>query len=243
MQCRPASYVIGSESGIVPKDAETLLARAKQRILRLGKGSSRETTILAGHLRFGSVNHDLISGLLPRLVHIAAGNACAKQIFTLLDFTAEEASTDRPGGTIIVQRAMEILLIEILRDQASFSLNGQKGVLAGLADPSLAQALKELHAHPAAEWTVNHLAQAAGTSRSVFAEHFRRVVGVTPIEYLLTWRMALAKEDLSRTAKSMQEIASVIGYRSATAFSTAFSKRVGCPPKEFRRKHRGPPVH
>ena len=243
MQSRPASYVIGSESGIIPKDAEILLAEAKQPTLRLGKGSCGETTILAGHFRFGSVNHDLISGLLPRVVHIAAGNACAKQIFTLLDFTAEEASMDRPGGTIIVQRAMEILLIEILRDQASLPLNGQRGMIAGLANPLLARALKELHAQPAAEWTVNQLAQAAGTSRSVFAEHFRRVVGVTPIEYLLTWRMALAKENLSRTAKSMQEIASAIGYRSATAFSTAFSKRVGCRPKDFRRKHRGKSVH
>ena len=237
MQCRPASYVIGSQPDVAPTDAETLLARSKQRTLHLGVGSFGEVSILAGHFRFDSVNHDLLSVLLPRIVHIAANNACAKQIFSLLAFAAEEASFNRPGGTIIVQRAIEILLVEVLRDQAFFSPNGQNGMIAGLADPLLTVALKELHANPAAEWTVTRLAQTAGISRSVFAERFRQVVGATPIEYLLAWRMALAKESLTNSLDSMQEIASAVGYKSATSFSTAFSKRVGRTPKEFRKKH------
>ena len=47
--------------------------------------------------------------------------------------------------------------------------------------------------------------------------------------------MALAKDALTRGAKSLDRIADEIGYESASAFSTAFRKRLGCPPGTFAR--------
>ncbi|MEO9338771.1 helix-turn-helix domain-containing protein [Mesorhizobium sp. SB112] len=44
------------------------------------------------------------------------------------------------------------------------------------------------------------LAREAALSRSTFFERFRREVGVAPMEYLLGWRMALAKDRLLRKA-------------------------------------------
>jgi AraC-like DNA-binding protein len=70
-------------------------------------------------------------------------------------------------------------------------------------------------------------------SRSSFARHFTAAVGAAPIEYLLAWRMALAKDALLHSNKSLTEIADDIGYRSASAFSTAFSRIVGCSPTQY----------
>jgi hypothetical protein len=59
-------------------------------------------------------------------------------------------------------------------------------------------------------WTVSSLARLCGVSRSTFAARFRAIVGTGPIEYLLHWRMALAKDELSRGTRSIGEIG--LGY-------------------------------
>ncbi len=74
-------------------------------------------------------------------------------------------------------------------------------------------------------------------SRSGFAARFNEVVGCAPIEYLARWRIAIAKQALLSGAKSLDRIADEIGYESASAFSTAFSKRLGCSPGRFARTH------
>ncbi|MFT7940668.1 helix-turn-helix transcriptional regulator, partial [Salmonella enterica] len=70
-------------------------------------------------------------------------------------------------------------------------------------------------------------------SRSSFFERFRREVGLAPMEYLLAWRMALAKRLLLGEAASMATVAQQVGYSSASTFSVAFSRHVGVPPSQF----------
>jgi AraC-like DNA-binding protein len=70
-------------------------------------------------------------------------------------------------------------------------------------------------------------------SRSMFAERFSRVVGMPPIDYLLRWRMALAKEALVAGRDRLATIARRCGYQSVSAFSAAFTRTVGCRPSRF----------
>jgi AraC-like DNA-binding protein len=106
-------------------------------------------------------------------------------------------------------------------------------VLGGLSDPQLARALADMHADISRSWTVAELAERVGMSRSVFARRFSEAVGTGPVEYLLRWRMALAKDALLHGGSTLDEIAAQVGYQSASAFSTAFRKRVGCPPSDY----------
>ncbi|WP_408511251.1 AraC family transcriptional regulator [Paraburkholderia sediminicola] len=57
-----------------------------------------------------------------------------------------------------------------------------------------------MHADISRSWAVaelaeRELAEQAGMSRSVFARRFSEAVGTGPVEYLLRWRMAFAKQD------------------------------------------------
>jgi AraC-like DNA-binding protein len=82
---------------------------------------------------------------------------------------------------------------------------------------------------------VAELARKAALSRSAFFERFRSAVGLPPMEYLLAWRMALAKELLHRQELGLAEIAKRVGYGSASAFSSAFSRYVGQSPSRYGR--------
>jgi len=93
-----------------------------------------------------------------------------------------------------------------------------------------------MHGDPARQWTVAQLAREAALSRSAFFDRFTRNVGLPPMEYLLAWRMALAKDLLRREEIGIAEVAERIGYGSASAFSTAFTRHVGTPPGRYARK-------
>ena len=134
----------------------------------------------------------------------------------------------------MIDRLLEVLLMEAIRRRPSND-PAPAGLLAGLRDPALAKALRAMHADVRAGWTVANLAELAGLSRSVFAARFMKIVGCAPIDYLLGWRMALAKDALSRGDAPLERLAEQVGYESASAFSTAFRRRVGCPPSAFAR--------
>jgi AraC-like DNA-binding protein len=58
------------------------------------------------------------------------------------------------------------------------------------------------------------------------------------MEYLLAWRMAVAKDLLRREGLGLAEVAERVGYGSASTFSTAFSRHVGQPPGRYARAGR-----
>lgn len=110
------------------------------------------------------------------------------------------------------------------------------GLLRGLGDDRLAVALRHIHERPTAPWTVAQLAKEAALSRSTFFERFRQAVGVAPMEYLLQWRMALAKDMLRRRDGGIADVAERVGYSSASTFSVAFTRHVGVPPTVYARR-------
>ena len=201
--------------------------------IRLGDGAQGAgAQILGGLILCDLANADLLVGLLPRLIHVRAAEEAGARLRALVAMVREEADEARPGRDAILSRLIEVMLIETLRREAA-TLSPHTGVLGGLADAQLARALADIHADVGRGWTVGELARRAGMSRSVFARRFSEAVGAAPVDYLLSWRMALAKDALLQGKGSLEEIAETVGYKSASAFSTAFSHRVGCPPSLY----------
>ncbi len=110
------------------------------------------------------------------------------------------------------------------------------GLLRGLSDDRVVTALRLMHGDLERNWTANRLAREIGMSRSAFFDRFLRTVGMTPMDYLLAWRMAVAKSLLRAGGLSIADIADRIGYGSASTFSTAFSRHVGEPPGRYMRR-------
>lgn len=194
-----------------------------------------EFEALGGTFRIEAVNALLLLALLPRMIHIPHSAGRSARLSRMIDLIMDECSGDEPGKDMILQRMLEVLLVEALRWHGVTPDDDRAGLLNGMRDPALARVLTAMHADVRADWTVASLARIAGQSRSAFAARFGAILGCGPIEYLSRWRMALAKDALLRGAKSLDRIADEIGYESASAFSTAFRKRLGCPPGKFAR--------
>jgi len=200
-------------------------------VFRLGSPDEPpDVRMLVGHCAFGSEDANLLVSLLPQLVHVRGEG----RLTTLLALINEETRGDRPGRAVILARLLEVLLIEAFR--ATTGSSAPPGLLRGLADDRLATALRRMHDDPSQAWTVAVLAKEAGLSRSTFFERFGREVGLAPMEYLLSWRMALAKDLLRRRKFSVAEIAEQVGYGSSSTFSVAFARHVGSAPMLYARK-------
>jgi AraC-like DNA-binding protein len=59
--------------------------------------------------------------------------------------------------------------------------------------------------------------------------------GHVAMEYILSWRMALAKEMLRGRSAKLDEVAHLVGYSSASTFSIAFSRHLGLAPGRYAR--------
>jgi len=191
------------------------------------------TRLIGGHFGFDPANSQLVTGVLPPRIEIRARDPGARRLRAILDLIDDEAQADRPGRTRVTERLLELMLVEAIRHDDRPLEPARTGLIAGLADPQIANALRALHADVSADWTVAGLAEVAGASRSAFAERFTRVVGQAPMTYLLNWRMALARDALRSGSGRLSEIAFACGYASVSAFSTAFSRTVGCPPARY----------
>lgn len=191
--------------------------------------------MFGGWFRFDRANAQLLVRLLPSMIHIRRGEPGAARLRRVAELIGDEAGAHLPGRELILERLVEVLLVEALRFRPAAAATHRQGLLAGLADAGLARALRGIHDDVARRWTVGDLARAAGMSRAVFAERFARTVGMPPIQYLLEWRMAIAKDMLLRDRPPLSQVAERIGYQSASAFSTAFTRHTGCTPSDFAR--------
>jgi AraC-like DNA-binding protein len=193
------------------------------------RGGRPDVRLLGGYFAFDSPDAGLLVSLLPALVHVRG----VERLSVLVRLVGEESSQRRSGRDLVLTHLVELLLIEALRSTPGE--NAPPGLLRGLADAQLAPAMRQMHSQLARSWTVGELAKKVGLSRSVFFERFARTLGVSPMEYLLAWRMAVAKDLLRRQDFKLVEIAERVGYNSVSTFSTAFSRHVGQSPSRYAR--------
>jgi AraC-like DNA-binding protein len=220
-------------SGFEPVKLERLDPKVTSKVLgeiRHGtRGGRPDVRLLGGWFAFESPDSTLLVSLLPSLVHVRG----VERLAVLVRLVGEEASDRRSGRDLVLTRLVEVLLIEALR--AAPGEDAPPGLVRGLADAQLAPAIRQIHGQFGRSWTVAALARTAALSRSAFFERFLRIVGMPPMEYLLSWRMAVAKDLLRRKDRGIAEVAEHVGYGSASTFSTAFSRHVGQPPRRYAR--------
>ena len=212
----------------VPETVPVMLAPGE---VRIGvQDGPTDLRMLVGHCSFGSPDASLLVSLLPQFIHVRE----EPRLATLVQLVRDEFRERRPAREVILAHLVEVLLIEALRSTAGTAAS--PGLVRGLADDRLAVAIRRMHESPTKAWTVAQLAKEASLSRSAFFDRFSRTVGVAPMEYLVGWRMALAKNMLRRSESGIAEVAERVGYGSASAFSVAFARHVGMPPARYARE-------
>lgn len=221
-------FRVCSDPALPPEDWRLHVIGARDgAVIRLN--NRHEVTLLGGHFQLAGPHAAMLLDILPPAVHLSSDVQRATLRWAF-DRMGHELTEARPGGALIVQQLAHMILVEALRLHLDASRS--VGWLFALADRQVGAAITAIHREPARGWTVAMLAVEVGMSRSGFAARFRQLAGDGPIEYLTRWRMLLAGRSLAR-GEPIGVVARSLGYRSESAFSTAFKRVMGGTPRRF----------
>jgi len=104
----------------------------------------------------------------------------------------------------------------------------------GLPDDALQRVTRYIDEHAGDCLDLAALARAAGFSSSHFGRLFKTSFNMTPHEYVMRRRVAMAEELLQDTDKKEVEIASLCGFSDDTLMARWFRRVLGCCPSEIR---------
>jgi cupin/helix-turn-helix protein len=222
-------FTLSGFEPVTPERIDPKVTPAPMGEVRHGaRGEHPGVRLLGGYFVFDSPNAALLVSLLPALVHVRG----AERLSVLVQLVGEESSERRSGRDLVLTRLVEVLLIEALR-----STPGQD------AHPDCCAAWPTRGSRPRSA-TCTPTSRVRGrclSSRGRPRFRARRSSSASRVPSACRrWntcspRMALAKDLLRRHELALTQVAERVGYGSASAFSTAFSRYVGQPPSRFAR--------
>jgi len=206
--------------------------------LTIGTGTVQTRILCASYHQDPAVTLPLLT-LLPDVLHIPASRA-NPGLDATLRLLASELGQPQPGAAAVLNRLVDILLVQILRIWTASGTSPARPAswLTALTDPIAGPALALLHTQPERPWTVDAMAAGIGVSRATLARRFAAKVGQSPAAYLTRWRMDLAAQRLRDTDDTAGAIARSLGYTSEYAFNRAFTRQRRTPPGRYRAQAR-----
>ncbi|MDO9143170.1 MAG: AraC family transcriptional regulator [Rhodoferax sp.] len=223
--------VIGVKHEVFDITEPTLLFLPRPDTHRLVADDRAGADVVCATVQFGGGGRNPITDSLPSVVMVKLTELAGVE--SLLGLMFEEAFANHNGRQAVLDRLCEVLMIRLLRYCIDQGLT-QGGTLAGLADARLAKTITAIHDDPAQERDLSSMAALAGMSRARFAVRFREVTGVTPADYLASWRVMTA-QGLLKKGRQLKHVADDVGYGSASALTRAFVRKLGCSPTEWLR--------
>jgi AraC-like DNA-binding protein len=216
--------------------------RGQDGVVRYGDDGEL-VSLAAGRFTFEGEAGELLLRHLPPFIRLRASDPDSGALVSLLDLMRRETSDARAGAWAAKSSLATLVLVQALRAHLDRSPRPE-GWLGAMTDPRIGAALSAMHGELARRWTVESLARVAAMSRTAFATRFRQLVGTTPLDYLVNWRMTVARSALRKSDDSIADIAERSGYLSDTAFSAAFKRATGQSPGRYRSLHAAaaPPV-
>ena len=204
-----------------------------------GGGGGAMTTLLCGY--FGCERYAarlFLAGLPPLFKIDVRGDAAVRWLEHAIQDAVEEVAAGRAGRSAVLAKLAEALFLETLVHYMEDLPPEQTGWLSAGSRRGCRQRPRLLHRDPARAWTLEELARASGTSRTVLSERFTSLLGEPPLAYLARWRLQLAARRLETSDEKILRVALDVGYESEAAFNRAFKRQFALPPAQYRRRHR-----
>ncbi len=158
----------------------------------------------------------------------------------MVESLLDELSHPRQGVTAIVQRLMELFVIQGLRAELTDGFWSAPGWLGMLTDPVLRTGLGDAECISAPR-SVEMLASVVHRSPRRIWAHATAFAGETPGRLLRQLRIQRAFPMLEGESPKLADIARDLGYANVSAFCRAFRREVGCTPAEYHRRVTGRP--
>jgi transcriptional regulator GlxA family with amidase domain len=158
-------------------------------------------------------------------IYCSAGIASACELCTFL--------IEKIWGIDIAQKVAHNFLMDVQQVQQDFrlSFDTQKEH----SDSSILSAQQWMETNFSTEFLLEEIADRVGLGLRSFMRRFKKATGDTPLQYLQRIRIGVAKELLTTSVLSVDEVSYRTGYTDVSFFCRLFKRHTGVTPGGFRR--------
>lgn len=159
-------------------------------------------------------------------------SAFAARLLTLIDEAGLHIDRD-------LERARDCITLarRMLSDRSTAASDAKEGQGIGLAPWQMRRVAAHVEANLQNAIRMEDLAAIARLSTSHFSRAFRDSFSQTPYAYVLSRRIARAKELMAETGEPLAQIAVSCGMSDQAHLSRLFHRLVGESPSRWRRRH------
>jgi AraC family transcriptional regulator len=131
---------------------------------------------------------------------------------------------------------LALLLLWEIRHAADPPFSQLKPIRGGLTALQLRRIKEFVDVHISKGIGISELASLVGLSQFHFIRAFKHSVGLSPYQYVLSERIRVAKEMLSKRDLSIADVALAVGFSDASQLNRVFRKLTGVTPSVYRRE-------
>ncbi len=192
--------------------------------------------IICGYFKHNHPMMKTLTQYLPKLVLLKANQDLERSspLMYLLRALIQESLHNAQGADLVTNKIAEAALAIIFRQH----MPTENGVLAALLHPKLSKVIQAIHAAPDTKWTVDSLAALCFMSRAGFSNEFKKVMHLSPMDYVTQWRISLGYSKLLAGDANILDTALACGYDNESSFSKAFKRVMGESPGAVKKQQK-----
>ena len=187
----------------------------------------------------------VISSPTLRIMRLNEQDANLEQIMNLANNVIAANMTKKYGYELIIKSYLCRLWLTLLESVIPQNLTKSKENTISTDETRVKDAIQYIELHFHETITLAQLADSVHISKSECCRCFKRTLQVTPMEYLMKFRIFRATQMLQRgdpEAQSMSSLAFSVGFNNASYFNKVFRQFLGCTPSDYKRKIKNDPT-
>lgn len=158
-----------------------------------------------------------------------------KRFLQLFLSILQEASSNLAGANALINMLVKTICIDIIRSTTTTktkieAVSKHKDQFTLVND-----VIDYINHHIKENLTVQQLADTFNISPNYLYKCFMKVMDKSPIQFMIDYRIALAKKYLCTNVFSLSQVSELCGFASQQHFTRSFTKSVGISPSSYRK--------
>lgn len=238
----------------------TVYCNGQSSLLQSGDGIFVNTKVLHRYQAYGNqpchvcyiiFNPELVSGGVGTIYHqkyisplisdqtfpcqfLFRRHDADQQILQCIQIAFQAAADSQPGYEYDIRYYISKALLQLLLEYKPLAYKAAK---KPLRMERMHTMLDFLHWHFNEEITLQQIANSAGVSGREAQRCFKNILGMSPMEYLHSYRLQVAEELLISSTDSILDVGMNCGFMNPSHFIKSFKKYCGCTPRVFRQRN------
>jgi len=169
---------------------------------------------------------------IPPFESIHCDTAAKAELVSLLEKLKSEIKNLSEGFNIKIKALITEIFVTYSR---VYNKNARSDKDGGANVKQIMTAIEFIESNYDRDILLDEIAEASGLSSSHLTRQFKQSIGLTPIEYSRSFRIAKAAELLRDKELSVSDVSKTIGFSDISLFSRQFRQITGMSATEFRK--------